>query len=100
MGFSTGSPTLPPDGRAFEEGRAMDWSAGQCGSPRHRMAPMSLTSRERMRRAIASARDPRAPLPDRVPVMCQLALGHYFLQSGLSPFEVWYTSQGFAEALL
>jgi len=32
--------------------------------------------------------------------MCQLALGHYFLQSGLSPFEVWFTSAGFAEALI
>src|SRR2546426_428189 len=60
------------------------------------MAP----SRERMRRAMASGADPAGSLPDRVPVMCQLALGHYFLHSGLSPFEVWFTSQGFAEALV
>ncbi len=38
--------------------------------------------------------------PDRVPVMCQLAVGHYFLQSGVQPLDVWYTSEGFAEALI
>ncbi len=38
--------------------------------------------------------------PDRVPVMCQLALGHYFLNTNLAPHEIWFTSQGFAEALV
>ena len=38
--------------------------------------------------------------PDRVPVMCQLALGHYFLNTGLAPHEIWFTSEGFAEALV
>ena len=38
--------------------------------------------------------------PDRVPVMCQLALGYYFLHSGVDPMAVWYTSEGFAEALI
>ncbi|MDZ7312893.1 MAG: uroporphyrinogen decarboxylase family protein [candidate division KSB1 bacterium] len=38
--------------------------------------------------------------PDRVPVMCQLALGHYFLHAGLKPLDIWYTSEGFAEALI
>jgi uroporphyrinogen decarboxylase len=38
--------------------------------------------------------------PDRVPVMCQLALGHYFLYSGLTPHDIWFTSEGFAEALV
>ncbi len=37
---------------------------------------------------------------DRVPVMCQLALGHYFLNAGLAPHEIWFTSEGFAEALV
>jgi hypothetical protein len=37
---------------------------------------------------------------DRVPVMCQLALGHYFLHAGAKPMDIWYTSEGFAEALL
>jgi hypothetical protein len=39
-------------------------------------------------------------LPDRVPVMCQLALGHYFLHTELSPHEIWFTSEGFAQALV
>ena len=38
--------------------------------------------------------------PDRVPVMCQLALGHYFLNAGLPPHRVWFTSEVFAEALV
>ena len=38
--------------------------------------------------------------PDRVPVMCQLALGHYFLHSGVVPHKVWFTSEGFAQALV
>jgi hypothetical protein len=38
--------------------------------------------------------------PDRVPVMCQLSLGHYFLNAGLPPHRVWFTSEGFAEAMV
>jgi uroporphyrinogen decarboxylase len=37
---------------------------------------------------------------DRVPVMCQLALGHYFLNAGLDPVEVWHDGEVFAEALV
>lgn len=51
---------------------------------------------ERQRIAMAM----RHQLPDRVPVMCQLALGHYFLNAGLPPHEIWFTSEGFAEALV
>jgi hypothetical protein len=36
--------------------------------------------------------------PDRVPVMCQLSLGHYLLNTGIAPHEMWYTSDGIAEA--
>ena len=39
-------------------------------------------------------------IPDRVPLMCQLALGHYFLNTDLKPHEIWFTSEGFAEALI
>lgn len=53
-----------------------------------------MNSRER----IAAAMHHR--LPDRVPVMCQLALGHYFLYSGVPAEEIWFTSEGFAEALV
>jgi len=53
-----------------------------------------MNSRER----IALAMQHKAV--DRAPVMCQLSLGHYFLHAGLSPHEIWFTSQGFAEALV
>lgn len=39
-------------------------------------------------------------IPDRVPLMCQLSLGHYFLNTNLDPFDIWFTSEGFAEALV
>jgi hypothetical protein len=42
----------------------------------------------------------RHEIPDRVPLMCQLALGHYFLNTDLRPHEIWFTSEGFAEALV
>jgi uroporphyrinogen-III decarboxylase len=55
-----------------------------------------MNGKERIARAM------RHQLPDRVPVMCQLALGHYFinLRDRLKPHEIWFTSEGFAEALL
>lgn len=37
---------------------------------------------------------------DRVPVMCQLALGHYFLHSGRDPAEIWFDSDVFAATLV
>ncbi len=53
-----------------------------------------MNGRERIARAM------RHQIPDRVPVMCQLALGHYFLNSGLPPYRIWFTSEAFAEALV
>lgn len=53
-----------------------------------------MNSRERMALAM------RHKIPDRVPVMCQLALGHYFLNTELPPHKIWFTSEGFAEALV
>jgi len=35
---------------------------------------------------------------DRVPVMCQLAIGHYLLNTDVRPAELWFTSEGFAKA--
>ena len=46
-----------------------------------------MTGRERV--AIAM----RLGEPDRVPVMCQLAIGHYFLHSGLDPIDIWYSGR-------
>src|SRR5574341_538594 len=53
-----------------------------------------MTSKQRMQQAMS------LQAPDRVPVMCQLALGHYFLRAGIKPMDIWYTSEGFAEALI
>ncbi|MCL5030029.1 MAG: uroporphyrinogen decarboxylase family protein [Bacteroidetes bacterium] len=53
-----------------------------------------MTSRERMNIAM------HLQSADRVPVMCQLSIGHYFLNSGIDPLDIWFTSEGFAEALV
>lgn len=37
---------------------------------------------------------------DRVPVMCQLAIGHYLLHTDVQPARLWFTSEGFAQALI
>jgi len=39
-------------------------------------------------------------LPDRVPVMCQLSLGHYFLHAGIDAVEIWHETAAFGDALL
>ena len=51
-----------------------------------------MNSKER----IAAAMDHKKP--DRVPVMCQLALGHYFIHCGYNPSEIWFDSETFAKA--
>jgi hypothetical protein len=53
-----------------------------------------MTPRERMNNAM------RMINTDRIPVMCQLSLGHYFLYSGIDPMDIWFTSEGFAEAVI
>ncbi len=47
---------------------------------------MVLNSKERI--AAAMNHEP----PDRVPVMCQLALGHYFLNCDHRPSDIWFDS--------
>lgn len=53
-----------------------------------------MTSRERMAAAMRHA------VPDRVPVMCQLALGHYFLRGERDETVVWHDTEAFAETLI
>ncbi len=53
-----------------------------------------MTSNERIRHAM------KLGTPDRVPVMSQLAIGHYFLHTGIPPVDIWYRSDAFAEALV
>jgi hypothetical protein len=36
--------------------------------------------------------------PDRVPVMCQLSMGHFSLNGGYAPHEIWYETEAFADA--
>ena len=47
---------------------------------------------------IAAAMDHKTP--DRVPVMCQLALGHYFLNCNYSPSQIWFDSETLTKALV
>jgi len=53
-----------------------------------------LNGRERICAAM------RRQTPDRVPVMCQLSLGHYFLQTGLPPADIWHDTPTYVEALV
>ncbi len=53
-----------------------------------------MTPRERMSIAM------RHGTPDRVPVMCQLALGHYFLHGERDEIVVWHDTEAFAETLI
>ena len=53
-----------------------------------------MNGRERMAMAMSNK------FPDRVPVMCQLALGHYFLNTDIDSHKIWFTSDGFAESLI
>jgi len=52
-----------------------------------------MTPKERMQRAM------RLQEPDRIPVMCQMSIGHMILQAGISPVELWFSASAFAEAL-
>jgi len=53
-----------------------------------------VNGKERIHRAM------RHEPVDRVPVMCQLAIGHYLLNTDVTPVELWFTSEGFARALI
>jgi len=53
-----------------------------------------MTGRERI------ALTMRHLAPDRVPVMCQLSIGHYNLNAGYKPHQIWYETEAFADAVL
>jgi len=53
-----------------------------------------MTGKERIRAAM------RREAVDRVPVMCQLAIGHYLLNTPVAPADLWFTSEGFRRALV
>ena len=54
----------------------------------------ALTSKERVRLAMD------AGVPDRVPVMCQMSIGHMLLQTGRSAAAFWNSAETFVEGLL
>ncbi len=39
-------------------------------------------------------------LPDRVPVMCQMSVGHMLLRTGIPPSRFWHSAPDFVEGLL
>lgn len=53
-----------------------------------------MTPRER----IQSAMDRR--IPDRIPLMCQMSIGHMLVQLGVSPAEFWHDARVFADGLV
>src|SRR5687767_15107115 len=55
---------------------------------------VAMNSRERMALAMKKQE------ADRVPVMCQLALGHYFLNTDLPYLDIWHDTEAFAQALV
>ncbi|MCW8129662.1 MAG: hypothetical protein KIS92_04680 [Planctomycetota bacterium] len=55
---------------------------------------MGTSSRELVRQAMALGK------PERVPVMCQLAIGHTLLQTGIHPVDYFLSSQAYADGLL
>jgi hypothetical protein len=53
-----------------------------------------MTSKERMRAAMAGV------VPDRVPLMCQMSIGHMLLLTRSSPVAFWNSAEVYAEGLL
>ena len=53
-----------------------------------------MTSRERMAAAMDLGR------PDRVPVMCQMSIGHMLIRTGIRPLAFWNSAEAFAGGLV
>jgi len=53
-----------------------------------------MTPKERMAAAMAGS------VPDRVPVMCQMSIGHMLLQTGAEPSRFWHAADAFADGLV
>jgi uroporphyrinogen-III decarboxylase len=53
-----------------------------------------MTPKERMAAAMSRS------VPDRVPVMCQMSVGHMLLQTGAEPSRFWHAADAFAEGLV
>ena len=53
-----------------------------------------MTPKERMAAAMSRS------VPDRVPVMCQMSVGHMLLQTGAGPARFWHSADVFADGLV
>jgi uroporphyrinogen-III decarboxylase len=53
-----------------------------------------MTPKQRMAAAMAGS------VPDRVPVMCQMSIGHMLLQTGAEPARFWHAADTFADGLV
>lgn len=53
-----------------------------------------MTSRERVKAAMD------LKVPDRIPLMCQLSIGHMLVQLGVPPVEFWHDLELFADGLV
>lgn len=53
-----------------------------------------MNSKERMKATMSGKS------VDRIPVMCQLSLGHIYKNAGLAALEYWFTPEGFAEGYI
>jgi hypothetical protein len=53
-----------------------------------------MTSKERLAAAMSGGR------PDRVPVMCQMSIGHMLRETGASPARFWHSADEYVEGLL
>jgi hypothetical protein len=58
------------------------------------LAGMEMTGKSRMAAAM------RHQPVDQIPLMCQLSLGHYFLNVFAPAVEIWHSTEGFGEALI
>ena len=53
-----------------------------------------MTGKQRVAKAM------RREKADRVPVFCQLSLGHYMARSGKTPYRLWFSPEDFTDALV
>ncbi|MDH4218059.1 MAG: hypothetical protein OEY18_14265 [Candidatus Aminicenantes bacterium] len=60
----------------------------------YKVLTVKFTPKQRMAKAMSLEE------PDRVPLMCQMSIGHMLLQTGFSPSKFWFSSELFAEGLV
>jgi hypothetical protein len=74
------------------------WSRERIAAAMRQEEVVAQASCPRPRERMAAAM--RHEEADRVPVMCQLALGHYFIHGRARPSEIWFDSETFVRTLI